>query len=342
MSNMELQVPRSEPRPELSILIVSYNTRAMTLACLDSVLAETRDTPYEIIVVDNMSSDGSAEAIAAHTSRPRLIALQDNIGFGRANNLAASEAKGRLILLLNPDTVILNRAIDRLVAFAGARPEAMIWGGRTVFADGRLNPASAWGRMTPWRLFCRASGLASLVSGSSLCNGEVMGGWSRDSERQVDIVSGCFLLTARAFWQRLGGFDPVYFMYGEEADLCLRAHRLGARPVVTPAATIIHYGGASEATREGKMVKLLAAKATLIDRHFPRATRGLGLALHAAWPLSRWLALSVLAKIGGAAESQSKAGVWRAIWQRRSEWARGWRQSLPPQLAGMAAATPVR
>ncbi len=341
MSKAEVHVPRSEPRPELSILIVSYNTRAMTLACLDSIAAETRATPHEIIVVDNLSSDGSAEAVASHPSRPRLIALQDNIGFGRANNLAATEAQGRLVLLLNPDTVVLDRAIDRLVAFSQERPEAMIWGGRTVFADGRLNPASAWGRMTPWRLFCRASGLASLAKGSSVCNGEVMGGWSRDSEREVDIVSGCFLLTTRAFWQRLGGFDPVYFMYGEEADLCLRARHLAARPAVTPEATIIHYGGASEATREGKMVKLLAAKATLIDRHFPRATRGLGLALHAAWPLSRWLALSALAQIGGGAEAHTKAGVWRAIWQRRGEWARGWRQSLPQQSAGMTATTPA-
>ncbi len=333
--------PQFAPPPVLSILVVSYNTVAMTLACLDSIVAETRDTPYEIIVVDNASGDGSADAIAAHPSRPRLIPLHDNIGFGRANNLAASQSLGQLLLLLNPDTIVLDGAIDRLVAFSRARPEAMIWGGRTRFADGRLNPASAWGRMTAWRLGCRASGLASLAKGSSFLNGEAIGGWSRDSEREVDIVSGCFLLTPRAVWKRLGGFDPVYFMYGEEADFCLRASHLGARPVVTPEATIVHHGGASEATREDKMVKLLAAKATLIDRHFPRSTRGLGLALHMAWPLSRWLAVSLLAGIGGGTDAHAQAGVWRAIWRRRNEWASGWRGRPEPHVAAIPATAPA-
>lgn len=337
MSRPESSLPSAEVPPELSILVVSYNTRAMTLACLDSIERETHDTTFEIIVVDNASADGSAEAVAAHPSHPRLMALRDNIGFGRANNLAAASARGRLLLLLNPDTLVLDRAIDRLVAFAAERPEAMIWGGRTVFADGRLNPSSAWGRMTLWRLACRATGLTGVAPGSALCNGEAMGGWRRDSVREVDIVSGCFLMTTRRFWQRLGGFDPVYFMYGEEADLCLRARHLGARPAVTPNATIVHYGGASEATREGKMVKLLAAKATLIDRHFPRHLRGCALALHAAWPLGRWLALVVLARLGGGAAGESKAEVWRAIWRRRSEWRRGWGRAEATAPAHMPA-----
>lgn len=328
---------RPAREPILSILIVSYNTRAMTVACLDSIAAETRDTSCEIIVVDNASVDGSAEAIATHPIRPRLIRLQDNIGFARANNLAARSAKGRLLLLLNPDTVILDRAIDRLVEFAVGRPQAMIWGGRTMFADGSLNPSSAWGRMTLWRLFCRATGLTAVASGTSAFNGEAIGGWSRDGVREVDIVSGCFFLVERAFWQRLGGFDPAYFMYGEEADLCLRARHLGARPAVTPDAAIIHHGGASEATREGKMVKLLAAKATLIERHFSPFGRGLGLALHAAWPLGRWLSLALAAHVGGGTGVSQKAEVWRAVWHRRSEWRHGWRRQVGNEIPATPA-----
>jgi len=314
----------------VSILIVSYNTRAMTLACLDSIMAETRDTPFEIIVVDNASMDGSADAIAAHPSKPVLLSLHDNIGFGRANNLAARSASGELLLLLNPDTLVVDRAIDRLVAFARAHREARIWGGRTVFDDGSLNPSSAWGRMTPWRLLCRAAGATGLVSRSVLFNGEAMGGWRRDTEREVDIVSGCFLLTSRRLWQQLGGFDPTYFMYGEEADLCLRAHALGARPRVTPEATIVHFGGASEATREGKTVKLLAAKATLIDRHFSGGTRALGRALNASWPLTRWLALALSSLLMRDSATAERAEIWRRVWHRRDEWRRGW------QNAGLA------
>jgi GT2 family glycosyltransferase len=323
--------------PLLSIIIVSYNTRAMTLACLESIAAETRETRCEVIVVDNASSDGSAEAIACHPTRPQLIALSENVGFAAGNVLAAERARGELLLLLNPDTVVLDGAIDRLVAFSRRRPKAQIWGGRTVFADGRLNPLSAWGRMTPWRLFCRAAGLTGVFPRSNLFNGEALGGWDRATEREVDIVSGCFLMLPRALWQRLGGFDPVYFMYGEEADLCLRAGALGARPRVSPEATIVHYGGASEATREGKMVKLLAAKATLIDRHFPRWQRSLGLGLHALWPLSRWLALAGFAWLTGHAKSAQSAAVWHAIWRRRGEWRRG----FAPAAASSGAAHSV-
>ncbi|MBS0242732.1 MAG: glycosyltransferase family 2 protein [Proteobacteria bacterium] len=326
--------------PILSILVVSYNTRAMTLACLDSIVSETQDTPYEIIIVDNASTDGSAAAAAGHKAGPKVIALDRNVGFAEGNNIAAREASGELVLLLNPDTLVLDGAIDKLVAFAKARAEAQIWGGRTVFPDGSLNRSCAWARMTPWRLFCRASGLAALAPNTTLFNGEVMGGWRRDSERQVDIVSGCFLLTTRKLWRRLGGFDPVFFMYGEEADFCLRAHVLGARPRCTPAATIVHYGGASEATREAKMVKLLAAKATLIERHFPRWSRELGIALHAAWPASRWLALAAIARITRNETHGAAAAVWRAIWLRRAEWQRGWKAAA--QSAAISASTPAR
>lgn len=322
--------------PTLSILIVSYNTCAMTLACLRAIAAETRDTSYEIIVVDNASSDGSAEAIAAETPGLKLMSLGQNVGFARANNLAAAEARGEFLLLLNPDTLVQDQAIDRLVAFSRRRPEARIWGGRTQFADGRLNPSSAWGRMTLWRLLCRATGLTSLAARTSLFNGEAMGGWSRDTEREVDVVSGCFLMVSREDWQRLGGFDPTFFMYGEEADLCLRARELGAKPAVTPSATIIHYGGASEATREGKMVKLLAAKATLIDRHFPRFAKSPGLILHAAWPLTRWLVLSLAARLAHRPALAAGAAVWGRIWQRRTEWRHGWRRGPTNELSPSA------
>lgn len=309
---------------ELSIVVVNYNTRDMTLACLDSIAAETRLTRYETIVVDNASSDGSAEALAAHPSRPSLIASPSNLGFARANNLAAEFAQGELLLLLNPDTVVLDGAIDRLVAFARRTPQARIWGGRTVFADRSLNPSSCWSRMTPWNLACRAVGLTGLFPRSPLFNGEAYGGWDRGSERTVDIVSGCFLLIRRGDWTELGGFDPAFFMYGEEADLCLRARALGARPRVTGEATIIHYGGASERTRSAKVLKLLTAKATLIRRHWRPSLRPVGLGLLAAWPITRWLALAGATIVSRRPDLHEAADVWKAIATSRREWLAGY------------------
>jgi GT2 family glycosyltransferase len=324
--------------PDLSILIVSYNTKAMTVACLDSVQAETGSTRYEIIAVDNNSSDGSADAIAAHALQPHIFARSDNLGFAGGNNLAACHAQGDYILLLNPDTVVLDGAIDRLMDFARARPDAMIWGGRTLFADKTLNPSSCWHRMTPWNLLCRATGLTGIFPKTTLFNGEAIGGFDRTTERDVDIVSGCFLLLRRSLWEKLGGFDPAFFMYGEEADLCLRAHALGARPRVTPAATIIHYGGASEATRTNKMIKLLAAKMTLIDRHWPSWQAPLGRCLMLAWPLSRWWATAAVAKLAGDSRWANAAATWGEIWRRRQEWGAGYTAKAP--LSPAQSSTP--
>jgi GT2 family glycosyltransferase len=323
--------------PELSILIVSYNTRAMTLACLDSIAAETTATRYEIIVVDNASTDGSADAIAAHSSAPRLIASTINHGFAQGNNIAAREARGDFILLLNPDTVVTNAAIDKLMAFARRSPEAKIWGGRTTFADGRLNPSSCWRRITLWNVVCRATGFTGFFKDSPIFNSEAYGGWARDTEREVDIVSGCFLLVPRTLWNKLGGFDRAFFMYGEEADFCLQARKFGARPRVTPEASIIHLGGASEATRAGKMVKLLAAKSLLIRRHWSPAMAWLGIGLLAAWPLSRAIAMTMAAIATRKPVHIESAQTWREIWRRRGEWIGGFplaeARMLPPVAA---------
>lgn len=303
----------------LSIIIISYNTREMTLECIRSAFRETKDETFEIIVLDNASTDGSGDAIEAEFGdRLRLIRSPENLGFARANNIAAQHAGGEYLLLLNPDTVVLDGAIDRLIAFARRAPDAGIWGGRTVFADGSLNPASCWTRQTLWSLLCQATGLSSLFRRSSLLNPEGLGGWDRSTERAVDIVSGCFLLIRRDLWDRLDGFHPDFFMYGEEADLCLRAHGLGARPRVTPEATIIHHGGASETVRADKMCRLMAAKMLLIRRHFPPMTRGLAALLFAAWPWSRMIATGLFA--GSDARRRERASMWREVFRRRDEW----------------------
>lgn len=312
---------------DISILMVSYNTRSMTAAALSSVVAETYSTSYEIIAIDNASEDGSVAMLTAHPAQPNVVALPGNVGFAAGNNIAARSARGRYLLLLNPDTLVRDGAIDWLFAFAQKNPEARIWGGRTVFGDGKLNPSSCWSRMTPWNLLCRATGLTAIFPQSEIFNGEAFGGWRRDSVRAVDIVSGCFLMIERELWEQLGGFDPDFFMYGEEADLCLRARALGANPMVTPDATIVHYGGASERTRAGKMVRLLAAKALLIRRHWQPATVGLGLALNAAWPLSRMIATGLAAQVSKSDAMQKSAGVWHDIWAQRLQWQHGYPQT---------------
>ena len=198
----------------VTIIVVSYNTRDMTLACLESVFRETKHETFELMVVDNASEDGSADAISDLFPQVRMIKLDDNIGFAAANNLAIEQANGELVLLLNPDTIVLKEAIDKLVVFADQEPLAGIWGGRTLFEDGSLNPASCWARPSLWSVFCQMIGLTMMFRSFRLFNPEAYGGWRRDCDRRVDIVSGCFFLIRRRLWDQLGGFDPAFFMYG--------------------------------------------------------------------------------------------------------------------------------
>jgi len=293
----------------------------MTLDCLRSVEAETT-VPHELIVLDNLSTDGSADAIAAEFPHITLLPAEENHGFAKGNNIAAKHARGEYLLLLNPDTVVLDQAIDRLVEFAERAPQARIWGGRTLYGDRSLNPGSCWRRMSLWNIFCRTSGLTGIFPQSAIFNSEAYGGWDRRTERKVDIVCGCFLIIRREDWQILGGFDPRFFMYGEEADLCLRAARvLNAVPQVTPTATIIHYGGASEKVRSDKMVRLLSAKGELITRHIPRLYQPLAWMLFRRWPYVRKLAFALRGR------NHESTQVWNEIWNRRAEWQSGYSHS---------------
>jgi GT2 family glycosyltransferase len=309
-------------KPEIVIVIISYNTRDMTLAAIASAKAETR-TPHEIVVVDNASTDGSAEAIVAAHPDIRLIREAENHGFGPAHDIALKHSAAPWVLLLNPDTVVLDGAIDRLLAFAKSTPRAEIWGGRTLYGDGTLNPTSCFARMTLWSVFCRVAGLNGVFRRSAVFNSEYFGDWPRDSVREVDIVTGCFLLIRRDFWDRLGGFDPAFTMYGEEVDLCLRAAALGARPVITPDATIIHHGGASQAVRSDKLVRLMRAKMELIRRHFPARSRAIGLSMFRLWPWSRQVGYRIGARLRNSDALRQQADIWAEVWARRAEWQEG-------------------
>ena len=308
--------------PDLSILMVNWNTRDMTLACLRSVYAETRETSFELVLVDNGSADGSADAIAAEFPQVKLLRENENHGFAKANNIAAQVARGRYLLLLNTDTVVLNGAIDRVVAFARAHPAAKLWGGRTLWEDGTLNPTSVWQRITPWSALSFAVGLRGALSRFELFNPEGMGHWPRDTVREVDIVAGCFLLMERSFWNALGGFDARFFMYGEEADLCARARAAGARPLMTPDATIIHYGGKSAASHSSKIVYVMGARIGLVQSQSGPMGGAFGRLACIAHVGIRAFAYGLLGRLKPS-RFGANAREWGQAWARRAEWRNG-------------------
>lgn len=303
----------------VSVLVVSYNTKSLTLECLESVYKETKDCSFEIIVVDNASTDGSAAAVAEQFPEARLIVSASNLGFSAANNLAAKYGKGHYLLLLNPDTVILNRGIDRLVAFANARPDFGIFGGRTLLPDGTLDPSSCWRKPSTWNLFCRAIGLSGLRRDSAMLSADSYGGWVRDTPQEVDIVSGCFLLIRKGLWECLGGFDESYFMYGEDWDLCLRAKALGATCLFCPDAEIIHYGGASEPVRTDKIIRLFNTKVKLFRRHWSPVKAWILVEFLKVWALRSLLVNRIAGKCGYP-DRRNEGDAWAQVWRRRKEW----------------------
>jgi GT2 family glycosyltransferase len=312
---------------DVSILLVSYNTRALTLECLASIEAETREVRHEVIVVDNASRDGSAAAIRAGFPRVQLIESATNTGFAGGVNLAARGARGRYLLLLNPDTRLLDGAIDRLVHFADACPNAGIYGGATFLPDGTPDHGSCWNRPTPWSLFCRATGLSALAPRHPRLDPEVVSLPADGSPREVAIVSGCFLLARRDLWDRLGGFDPVYFMYGEDFDLCLRARKLGARPRVDPGARLVHHGGASEHDDADRLVRLLRSKTLLYDRHWSAPWPLVGRGLLLLWALTRRIGYRIGALLGRGSAGEN-ARAWDEVWRRSREFTAT--RSAPP------------
>lgn len=305
-------------KPDLTVIVVSYNTREMTLECLRSLYDETPDLELQVILVDNNSADGSAEAIAKDFPQVELHARKDNLGFAGGNNVAAKDARADWLLLLNPDTVTLRQGISKMYTFAKAQSGEVVVGGRTYYGDGSLNPTSCWGRSSLWSLFCMGSGLSSLFRRSAIFDPESLGSWARDTEREVDIVTGCLLMLPTELWRKLDGFDLDFFMYGEDADLCLRAQRAGARCVICPDATIVHYAGQSEKVRADKMVRLFTAKSQLFKKHGSPVFTWFAIRMLDFWAWTRMAALSILKLVKPARRESYES--WRDVWRQRATW----------------------
>ena len=325
---------KSRDAPEdldVSIIVVSYNTREMTLDCLRSVVAQSPDLDFEVLFIDNQSTDGSFEAVESEfgsDARFQIVDSDENLGFARANNVMAKRARGRRLLLLNPDTVVLDRALERLNAFADERSECGIWGGRTMKADGvTLDPRSCWADLTLRGVFFRTIGLSKAFSGSEFFNPHAYGDWQRDTVRHVGFVTGCLLLIDRSLWEKLEGFAPEFFMYGEEAELCLRAKSFGATPIITPEAAIIHYVGASATTKWQTRVKINRGEITLMRLHWSKTAACLGRELIRVATAYRRIVFWAISKLRRTEHNRNRASDWKNIWAARSEWLAGYRSS---------------
>jgi len=296
----------------LSIVIVNWNTRQLLLEVLTSVRDNAPDFPYEVIVVDNGSSDGSAELVRSQFPEYLLIANLDNRGFAAANNQGFAIARGDQILLLNSDTLVHGTVLRESVRFLDQHPEIGAMGCRVLNTDGTVQLTCS---QFPSLLnqFLMASGLWT-IRWPRFFGRYLMTDWHRDSERDVDVITGCYLLVRRKVIDQVGVLDEAFFFFGEETDWCLRMRQAGWRLTFAPVGTITHHGSASARKLNHKRDLLLtSAKVRLHRKHFGMAA-AIGCWLIAAvFNGSRAVYWSLRALVSRSPEASNRATHFRRV-----------------------------
>jgi GT2 family glycosyltransferase len=312
-------------KADVAIVIVSYNSRDHIGACLESVFAQRKSVTQQVIVVDNDSRDDTVHFIRENFPEVELVLPGANLGFAKGVNLGVKHSHAEYVLLLNPDTEILDHAVDVIVDFARKNPGHGLYGGRTLRPDGSLEPSSCWGRPTLWSMTLFAFGLTTIAPKNRFLDPESLGSWQRDTVREVGVITGCFLLSPTEVWNQLGGLDERYFMYGEDADLAMRAHAAGYRPVICPDATLIHEVGACSDTPVHKTMLLYRGKASLVRTHWTGLAQWLGLFFLATGTGLR----AAISKLKGSNPdaSNSAAARWQTLWSERNKWICGYSSS---------------
>jgi GT2 family glycosyltransferase len=247
--------------------VVSYNTRELLRACLDSVL---RESPSEVVVVDNSSSDGSGEMVKTDFPFADLIQNGANLGYGAAANQAVAHCSADYVLLLNSDTILRPGSLREMSSYLRQNPRVALVGPRIVNLDGTLQ-RSCFPYPTPFDVLLDLSNLSLLIRHIPVLQEVYLRTWSHDCARPVPWVLGAALAIRREAFEAVGGCDESFFLYYEEVDLCYRLARSGWEVHYAPVGDIIHVGGASARQRRADMsVQFFASLVQFYHRHYSR------------------------------------------------------------------------
>ncbi len=256
---------------KLSIVIVNFNTGKFLGNCIDSVVKNTKELDFEIIVVDNASTDKPVEKLRTENLelRTKIIENKKNVGFAAANNQGIKQARSDYILLLNPDTLICDNVLPKMIDFMEQNREAAIASCKVILKNGELDDACHRGFPTPWNAFCQFSGLSTIFSKSKLLNGYHLGYSDLDKTHEIDACAGAFMLIRRKAGEEVSWLDEDYFWYGEDLDFCFRVKKAGWKIMFIPQYSVTHFKGVSSGIKNhsqhlssaDKKTKLLATRA---------------------------------------------------------------------------------
>ncbi|MEW6510904.1 MAG: glycosyltransferase [Bacteroidota bacterium] len=276
---------------DLSVIIVNYNVRQFLENALTSICRAMEGIDGEVFVVDNASDDGSAEMVAAKFPKVTLLANSENLGFARANNIALRRARGRILLLINPDTVVQEDTFGVMMRFFEETPDAGLAGCKILNPDGTFQLPCRRGFPTPWVAFTKTFGLSALFPRSRLFGRYNLTYLSEDETYPVDAVSGSFMMLRREVFEKIGGLDERFFMYGEDLDWCYRVMKAGFSVYYVHATKIVHFKGESTRRSDIDEIRLFyRAMQLFVRKHFSRsrfavALLNIGIAVRAsvAW-----------------------------------------------------------
>jgi len=234
---------------DVSIIIVSYNGKDFLKKCLISILASIESKlSYEIIVVDNASTDGSAEAIGNFQfpiSNFQFIENKKNLGFSRANNIGVKQAKGRYLLFLNPDTIVYPNTLQTMVDFMDKHKDAGAATCKVVLPNGEIDDAAHRGFPTPWNSFSHFSGISKLFPQSKIFSGYSLGWMDLSKIHEIDACAGAFMLVRKVAGEEVEWWDEDYFFYGDDIDFCYRLKEKRWKIFYVPIVSILHLKGVS-------------------------------------------------------------------------------------------------
>lgn len=227
---------------DISVVVVGWNANRYLQLCLQSLAVAPPRRSMEVLVVDNASSDGTAEMVGAQFPWVKLIRSPENLGFSKGNNLAIRKCQGRYIALVNPDVIVLPGCLDALADFLDQNPKVGNVGPR-VFNPDMTQQSTCRNFPTLWNNFCSAVALATKFKHSRLFAGEHMFYFPHDQIKRVDVLVGCFSMIRREAFDAVGLLDEDLFMYGDDVDWCRRCWKAGWQVVFFPGATAIHDRG---------------------------------------------------------------------------------------------------
>lgn len=236
---------------DLSIIIVNYNVKEFLQNLIHSIEKASLNLSKEIIIVDNASDDGSVDFIKEKFPQVKLLANQKNLGFGKANNIGSKHAIGKYILFINPDAIVAEDTFEKMIQFFEKNPDAGLAGCKILNPDGTLQLACRRSFPGPWTSFTKVTGLSTLFPNSKIFARYNLTYLDENKTYEVDAISGSFMMMRKEVFEKVGGFDEQFFMYGEDLDLCYRIQKTGVKVFYIHSTQIIHYKG--ESTRRSSL-----------------------------------------------------------------------------------------